>query len=97
MQNVKTHEWEIKCCGLTDQIMKQLDDINVFEMCEYTAKELSKIEYFTKEDSIYYYKDKECTKKIKGLIKSKKSKIIKGGTIIQEQPYMINSNNYFER
>lgn len=96
-KNVKTHEWEIKCCGLTDQIMKQLDDINVFEMCEYTAKELSKIEYFTKEDSIYYYKDKECTKKIKGLIKSKKSKIIKGGTIIQEQPYMINSNNYFER
>lgn len=96
-KNVETHEWEIKCCGLTDQIMKQLDDINVFEMCEYTAKELSKIEYFTKEDSIYYYKDKECTKKIKGLIKSKKSKIIKGGTIIQEQPYMINSNNYFER
>lgn len=96
-KNVETHEWEIKCCGLTDTIMKQLDDINVFEMCEYSAKELSKMKYYSKEHSIYYYKDKECTQKIKGLIKSKKSKIIKGGTIIQEQPYMINSNNYFER
>nr|DAE02801.1 MAG TPA: DNA polymerase B [Podoviridae sp. ctPr92] len=96
-KNIKTHEWEIKCCGLTDEIMKKLDDINVFDVCEYSAKELAKMEYFTKEDSIYYYKDKACTQKIKGLIKSKKSKIIKGGTIIQEQPYMISLNNYFER
>lgn len=96
-KNVKTHEWEIKCCGLTDEIMKKLDDISVFEMCEYSAKELAKMKYFTKDNDIYYYKDKECTQKIKGLIKSKKSKIIKGGTIIQEQPYMINANNYFER
>ena len=96
-KNAKTHEWEIKCCGLTDEIMKKLDDISVFEMCEYSAKELANMEYYSKDDGIYYYKDKECTKKIKGLIKSKKSKIIKNGTIIQEQPYMINSNNYFER
>ena len=96
-KNVKTHEWEIKCCGLTDEIMKKLDDISVFEMCEYSAKDLAKMKYYTKDGDIYYYKDKECTKKIKGLIKSKKSKIIKNGTIIQEQPYMINSNNYFER
>lgn len=92
-----THQWDIKCCGLTDEIMKKLDDIDIFEMCEYSAKELAKMKYYTKEDNIYYYKDKECKIKIKGLIKSKKSKIIKGGTIIQEQPYMINSNNYFER
>ena len=46
------------------------------------------------ENDVYYYKDKECTKKIKGLFKSKKSKIIKYGTDIQEQPYMITSNNY---
>ena len=77
--------------------MKKLDDINVFDVCEYSAKELAKMEYFTKEGDIYYYKDKECTQKIKGLIKSKKSKIIKGGTIIQQQPYMISLNNYFER
>lgn len=96
-KNVKTHKWEIKCCGLTDEIMKKLDDIKVFDVCEYSAKELAKMEYFTKDDSIYYYKDKSCTQKIKGLIKSKKSKIIKGGTIIQEQPYMISLNNYFER
>ncbi len=77
--------------------MKQLDDISVFEMCEYSAKELASLKYYSKDDDIYYYKDKECTQKIKGLIKSKKSKIIKGGTIIQEQPYMINANNFFER
>nr|DAE12050.1 MAG TPA: DNA polymerase B [Podoviridae sp. ctack17] len=96
-KNAKTHDWEIKCCGLTDEIMKKLDDISVFEMCEYSAKELANMKYYTKDGDIYYYKDKECTKKIKGLIKSKKSKIIKNGTIIQEQPYMINANNYFER
>ena len=47
------------------------------------------------EDDVYYYKDKECTQRIKGLFKSKKSKIIKNGTDIQEQPYMISNNNYF--
>ena len=46
------------------------------------------------ENDVYYYKDKDCTKKIKGLFKSKKSKIVKYGTDIQEQPYMITSNNY---
>ena len=40
------------------------------------------------------YADTDCTKKIKGLFKSKKSKIVKYGTDIQEQPYMITSNNY---
>ena len=44
-----------------------------------------------------YYKDKECTIKIKGLIKSKKMKIVKYGTDMQEQPYMITINNYFKR
>ena len=47
------------------------------------------------EDDVYYYKDKDCTQRIKGLFKSKKSKIIKYGTDIQEQPYMISNNNYF--
>ena len=27
------------------EIMKKLDDISVFEMCEYSAKELSKMKY----------------------------------------------------
>ena len=87
-------EWDIKCCGLTSTIMKQLKDINTFEMCEYTSKELNKIKLYTKKDDIYYYKDKECTQKVKGLFKSKKSRIVKNGTLIVEQPYMLNTNPF---
>ena len=78
----------------------KLYDIEVFDYCEYNSKELKKLIKDEKiykiddENDIYYYKDKDCTKKIKGLFKSKKSKIIKYGTDIQEQPYMITSNNY---
>ena len=43
----------------------------------------------TKEGDNYYYKDKDCTQKIKGLIKSKKARIVSGGTLIIEQPYAI--------
>ena len=93
-KNVKTHKWEIKCCGLTDSIMKQVDDINVFDSCPHTTKEIKNMKLYTKENDVYYYYDEQCTKKIIGLIKSKKSKIIKGGTLIQEQPYKI-SNNYY--
>ena len=93
-KNSETHKWEIKCCGLTDSIMKQVDDIDVFDNCPHSSKELKKMELYTKENDVYYYYDKECTKKIVGLIKSKKSKIIKGGTLIQEQPYKI-SNSYY--
>jgi hypothetical protein len=89
-----THKWEIKCCGLTDSIMKQVDDIEVFDNCPHTTKEIKNMKLYTKENDVYYYYDKECTKKIVGLIKSKKSKIIKGGTLIQEQPYKI-SNSYY--
>ena len=93
-KNAETHKWEIKCCGLTDSIMKQVDDINVFDNCPHSSKELNKMKLYTKENDVYYYYDKECTKKIIGLIKSKKSKIVKGGTLIQEQPYKI-SNSYY--
>ena len=74
--------------------MKQLKDINTFEMCEYTSKELNKIKLYTKKDDIYYYKDKECTQRVKGLFKSKKSRIVKNGTLIVEQPYMLNTNPF---
>ena len=99
-KEINTGKWIIKCCGLTDKIMKNVNDIDVFDYCEYNSKELKKLIKDEKiykiddENDVYYYKDKECTKKIKGLFKSKKAKIIKYGTDIQEQPYMITSNNY---
>ena len=93
-KQIGTEHWDIKCCGLTNDIMKSIDDISVFDLCDYTPKELNKIKLYSKKDSIYYYKDKECTEKIKGLFKSKKSKIVKNGTKIQEQPYMISDNPF---
>lgn len=94
LDNFYLARWEIKCCGLTDTIMKKVKDIKVFDNCKHTQKELDKMKIYTKENDVYYYYDEQCTKKIVGLIKSKKSKIIKGGTIIMEQPYKI-SNNYY--
>ena len=92
-KDVLSNTWNIKCCGLTDEIMKSIDDINVFGYCEYTQKEIDKLfkndKLFSKEGDNYYYKDKECSKKIKGLIKSKKARIVSGGTLIIEQPYAI--------
>ncbi len=93
-RNIETKEWEIKCCGLSDNIMKQVDDLEVFDNCKHSNKELSKMAYYTKNDSIYYYYDKECTKKIKGLFKSKKAKQVKGGTLILETPYMLSDSYY---
>ena len=93
-RNIDTKEWEIKCCGLSDNIMKQVDDLDVFDNCKHTSKELSKMTYYTKKDSIYYYYDKECTKKIVGLFKSKKAKQVKGGTLILETPYMLTEAFY---
>lgn len=93
-RNVLTGKWEIKCCGLSDSIMKRVDDITTFGLCKHTQKELDKMKIYTKDDDVYYYYDKECTKKIIGLYKSKKAKIIKGGTIISEQPYKIGLNNW---
>lgn len=100
-RDIITKEWTIKCCGLTDKIMKKVDDITMFDLCEYDGKTLKKLLKENKvykkddEDDVYYYKDKDCTQRIRGLFKSKKSKIIKYGTDIQEQPYMITNNNYF--
>ena len=100
-RDINTKEWTIKCCGLTDKIMKKVNDINMFDICEYDGKTMNKMikenRVYKKdsEDDVYYYKDKECTQRIRGLFKSKKSKIIKYGTDIQEQPYMISNNNYF--
>ena len=89
----ESNKWEIKCCGLTDEIMKSIDDINVFGYCEYSNKELKNLIdndlLYTKKDDNYYYKDKDCTIKVKGLIKSKKARIVSGGTLIIPQPYAI--------
>ena len=100
-RDINTKEWTIKCCGLTDKIMKKVDDIDVFDYCEYDSKTIckmfneGKIFKSTSEDDIYYYKDIERKIKIKGLIKSKKSKVVRYGTDIHEQPYMITkANNY---
>ena len=100
-RDINTKEWTIKCCGLTDKIMEKIKDIDVFDYCEYNNKTIrklfkeGKIYKSTSKDDVYYYKDREYKIKIKGLIKSRKSKIIKYGTDIQEQPYMITkANNY---
>ena len=101
LDNFYLNIWIIKCCGLTDKIMKKVDDINVFNYCEYDSKTINKmfnegkIFKSTSEDDVYYYKDREHKIKIIGLIKSKKSKIVRYGTDIHEQPYMITkTNNY---
>ncbi|MGM9835016.1 MAG: DNA polymerase [Bacilli bacterium] len=99
-KDIETNKWVIKCCGLTDSIMEQVKDINVFDVCEYDVKTVKKLFkenkiYVSKNpNDVYYYKDEECTEKIKGLIKSKKSKVVRYGTNISEQPYMI-TKNYF--
>lgn len=84
------NKWDIKCCGLSRDIMEKIT-MDIFECCEFTPKEIKKNidKLFTKDD-IFYYKDKECTKKVKGLVRSKKKKYVKGGIVIKEQPYMIN-------
>lgn len=90
--NVK---WEIKCCGVSGDIIEKFDDIEVFTTCEYDSKTLNKIiDTFYKKDDIYYYKDKECTQRVKGLLRSKKKKYVKGGIIINEQPYAISENMF---
>ncbi|MGM9834813.1 MAG: DNA polymerase [Bacilli bacterium] len=84
------NKWDIKCCGLSRDIMAQLD-INVFENCKYTKREIKKMlpNLYTKDD-IFYYIDVDCKNKMTGLVRSKKKKYVKGGIIIKEQPYMIN-------
>ena len=99
-RDIKTGDWVVKCCGLSEKIMKKVDDLDTFTYCEYTSKQLESLSKENKiyskkdEDDIYYYKDKECTKRIKGLYKSKKSKIVKYGTNILTTPYMITKTNY---
>lgn len=87
-------EWDIKCCGVSSDIIKQLDDINVFDVCEYSTKEVDKLlnTFYTKKDDVYYYKDENYTQKVVGLIKSKKKMNVKGGVLIKEQPYQITEN-----
>lgn len=87
----KGYKWDIKCCGVSGEIIKKLDDIEVFTVCEYDSLEIGKLldSFYKKEGSIYYYKDQECTQKVKGLLRSKKKKNVKGGVLIEEQPYQI--------
>lgn len=95
--NIKHYKlnWDIKCCGVSSEIIEQIDDIEVFTTCEYTGKELAKLldSFYTKDD-IYYYKDKECTIKVKGLLRSKKKMYVKGGIDIREQPYAITDKTF---
>lgn len=92
-KNVKHFKlnWDIKCCGVSADIVKKLDDIEVFGVCEYSPKEVEKMlpNFFKKKSDIYYYKDAECTQKVIGLLRSKKKMNVKGGVLIKEQPYQI--------
>ena len=87
-------KWDIKCCGVSSDIVKKLDDIEVFDICEYSTKEVDKMlpTFYKKKDDIYYYKDKECSQKVRGLLRSKKKMNVKGGVLIKEQPYQITDN-----
>lgn len=84
-------EWDIKCCGVSSDIVKKLDDIEVFDICEYSSKEIEKMlpMFHKKPNDIYYYKDEDCTQKVRGLLRSKKKMNVKGGVLIKEQPYQI--------
>lgn len=93
-RDIVTKKWNVKCCGLSDSILKQVDDISTFTVCKHEPKDLNKMNIYTNDKDIYYYYDKECTKKIGGMYKSKKAKIIKNGTIILEQPYKIYNENF---
>ena len=53
----KTGEWEIKCCGLTDRIMKQVKDIDTFCLCPIPQKELNKMQLYTKDEDDPNYQD----------------------------------------
>ena len=81
--------------------MKKVDDINMFDICEYDITEVNKMwlnhKIYKVDDpkDIYYYKEMYCTEPIKGMFKSKKSKVVKNGTLILEQPYVIGKNNYY--
>lgn len=96
-KNVKHYkiDWGIKCCGVSTDVMSKLDDIEVFECCEYSPKEIKHLlpTFYTKDD-IYYYKDKECKEKVKGLLRSKKKMYVKGGILIKEQPYAITDKTF---
>ena len=88
-------KWDIKCCGVSTEIIEKLDDIEVFKPCEIEGKTLKKtIDRLYKKDDIYYYYDKECTKKVGGLLRSKKKLYVKGGVLINEQPYAITENTF---
>lgn len=86
-------KWDIKCCGISKDIISQLDDIETFDVCPITNIN-KEIENLHKKDDIYYYYDEDCTERVKGLIRSKKKKYVKGGILIQEQPYCITENMF---
>ena len=92
----KTDNWEIKCCGLTENIMEQVEDINVFDICKLDNKQIEEYKNNTYEGTVYYFYDKDCTKPIPGLIKSNKMKIVKYGSCMIEQPYKITERIYFK-
>ena len=95
-KDINTNKWNIKCCGLTDNIMKQVDDINVFDICKLDNKQIEEYKNNTYDGTVYYYFDKECSKPIPGLIKSNKMKIVKHGSCMIEQPYKITERVYFK-
>ena len=95
-KDINTGEWNIKCCGLTDNIMKQVDNIDVFDICKLDNKQIEEYKNNTYDGTVYYYFDKECSKPIPGLIKSNKMKIVKHGSCMIEQPYKITERMYFK-
>lgn len=83
-------KWEIKCCGLPRNVMSKIN-IDSFDFIDPNVNENNLFTNEKDKEDYHYYYDKDCTKLAKGIWQSKKKKSVKGGIIIKEQPYKLNS------
>ena len=87
-----------KAAGKKTPPAKKNPEDNKKYLCHYCLKEKKKTEFYMSTDPLVLSGItsicKDCTKKIKGLFKSKKAKQVKGGTLILETPYMLSDGFY---
>ena len=92
-------KWIYKCCGLSEKILDKIDDIDIFIESEITKKEIKGLVYYTnpndKENDVKVYHDKDCSIPIKGIIRNKKFKIVKNGSICIDGLYIIKNTNFY--
>ena len=93
-----TGKWIYKCCGLSEKILDKIDDIDIFIESEITKKEIKGLVYYTnpnEEKDVKVYLDKDCSIPIKGIIRNKKFKIVKNGSIAIDGIYIIKNTNFY--